>query len=635
MNRLLSIWHALRTAPLHTKLRLLRWNAPLLVVAMAAVHQFVVQTAVRPFSGLWSWWIELLIYSLTGSVAAWIGLTVIAAAVARRAAAEEELRQAFKELEINHHKLLALDRLGQHIAHADDEQAVLELTAQAPIQLTDARSSTVVTFDLESERLKLDMAWGLSEHYLRALRSRLEAGVSAERCRHCTVLHARSTSDCPLFEGLQTLAQSEGIGSVVCLPIRREEQRVGILSAYFPSANGPPEEQIRLLNILGGVVASALDSLRARARQIETLQALDRAAQAAEALDALCSQALGIAMEGWNAKTGGLFLYDEEEDVWSCRAQRGLDGVDSTSVLDLALRLSKEARRLGAPIISELDAHETPKLAAAACAPLITEGRVLGTLFLAVEQPGALHERHRDLLSTMAYQIALAVRNAQLYLEVHEMTVVRERLRLSREIHDGLAQTLGFLNLQAEHLGKLVAQGRADEAEQELAAMRQVIRGAYVDAREAIDGLRLSQETPEALAQNLEQYVQNFARQTGINAQFTVSPPELSTDPTTALQLLRIAQEALTNVRKHAQADQVEVRLIATDDEIELSVADDGRGFQLMEQNGAHSSHYRSHGLASMRERVESLGGSLTVATEPGRGARITAVVPTNTANNL
>ena len=205
---------------------------------MAAGHQFLVQTAVRPFSGAWSWWIELLIYSFTGSVVAWVGLTIIAAAAARRAAAEEELRRAFEELEINHNKLLALDRLGRRISHADDEQAVLELAAQAPIQLTDARSSTVVTFDVEGERLKLDMAWGLSDHYLRALRNRLDEGIPAERCRQCTVLFARASSDCPLFDGLQTVALHEGIQSVVCLPIHREEQRVGILSAYFPSATG-------------------------------------------------------------------------------------------------------------------------------------------------------------------------------------------------------------------------------------------------------------------------------------------------------------------------------------------------------------------------------------------------------------
>ena len=97
--------------------------------------------------------------------------------------------------------------LGQRLSSADDEQAVLELAAQAPLQLTAARASTVVSFDNERDRLKLDMAWGLSETYLSALRSRMDEGIPAARCRTCVPLRTKATSDCPLFVGLQTVAQ--------------------------------------------------------------------------------------------------------------------------------------------------------------------------------------------------------------------------------------------------------------------------------------------------------------------------------------------------------------------------------------------------------------------------------------------
>ena len=162
----------------------------------------------------------------------------------------------------------------------------------------------------------------------------------------------------------------------------------------------------------------------------------------------------------------------------------------------------------------------------------------------------------------MAHQIALGIRNAQLYDELRQMDVIKERLRLSREFHDGLAQTLGFLGLQAERVESLVAENQTERAETELSAMRQAIASAYTDVREAIDGLRFTTRHPEYLAGHLDDFVDDFAHQTGIDTQFISEPEDLAVETTTSVQLFRIAQEALTNIRKHAQAQRVEVRLL-------------------------------------------------------------------------
>jgi signal transduction histidine kinase len=205
------------------------------------------------------------------------------------------------------------------------------------------------------------------------------------------------------------------------------------------------------------------------------------------------------------------------------------------------------------------------------------------------------------------------------------MAVLEERYRLSREFHDGLAQTLGYLGLQSERLESLLKMGQMDTAVSEFAEMRRSIRAAYVDVREAIDGLRLGVEDVGQLAARLGEYTTEFTRQTGLSVNFTAVPDQINVLPATAVQLLRIAQEALTNVRKHAQAQEVDVRLRQIAGELELTITDDGRGFP----NALPvERRYHSHGLASMRERTESLGGMLTVATQPGQGTRITVVVP-------
>lgn len=617
----------LQALPLHRQLRRLRWLLPLLVFALAALHQWAVKGVVKALPPSWHNLSEVTVYSLTGSVVAWIGLTWIAAAAEHSAQAETRLRAAYAELEANHQKLLTLYDLGQRVAAADDEQAVLELAAQAPLQLTEARASSVVTFDEERNRLKLDMAWGLSERYLQALRARLEQGVDAERCRTCTSLKTHVSSDCPLFVGIQPIAQAEGIGSLICLPIAREQERVGIISAYFPSADGPPEDQVRLLNILGGAIAAMLESMRVRARQVGTLYALDQASQAStmDTLGEFAAQVLDIVMTGWEAQAGGLFLYQEGTHTWTCRAARGLGESLNSPQYALALDLVQKAHAQASPvIIPDLGGDSEHRLLSAAAAPLISEGETLGAIFLGARRRRALNERHTELLRTISHQTALAIRNAQLYNRLGQMAILEERYRLSREIHDGLAQTLGYLGLQAERLESLMTAGRVQAALQELGELRRTVRAAYVDVREAIDGLRLSVEQPGQLATRLRSYVNEFSRQSGVAADFEAFPEDLNVDPAVGLQLLRIAQEALTNVRKHALATQVYVRLMLNDKELELSVTDNGLGFPPSPKPESH----RSYGLTSMRERAQSLGGNLAVATRPGQGTRIIVTVP-------
>jgi len=245
-------------------------------------------------------------------------------------------------------------------------------------------------------------------------------------------------------------------------------------------------------------------------------------------------------------------------------------------------------------------------------------------LILADERPQVLHPRHSELLTTLAHQIALAIHHAQLYARMEEMVVVEERYRLSREFHDGLAQTLSYLTFLTDNLQELMDAQQLEAAKSEIGEIRQTLRSAYVDVREAIDGLRTRNDEPGALGEQLRDYVVAFARQTGLEPQLEITPSDFYTTPICALQLMRIAQEALSNVRKHAEAQHVYLSLQQCNDQLCLSIADDGKGFSL-EDNTGRSRHY---GLSSIRERAASLGGSVTIATRPQHGTRITVTIP-------
>ncbi|MFN8475650.1 MAG: GAF domain-containing protein [Anaerolineae bacterium] len=614
----------LSRVPLHILLRRVRWLVPLAVFAVAALERTFLVTWLGPSASSLSDTLDILILGVVGSVAAWIGLTLLANALERRSEAEHHLQVAYDELEANHQSLLALNRFGEQIAAADSEETVLELAAQAPIELMGARASSIVTFDDAANRVQLDVAWGLSEQYVRAMRAQMDAGIDATRCRECTTTRVRTRAGCPLFVGLEELAEAEGIASAVCMPIVREKERVGAILAYFPSADGPPDSSVRLLNVVQGEIAGMLDSRRLRARQMTTISALDQAAASEASLDRFTEQVLHITAAGWDAEAAALFLYEASSHTWTCRASHGLGDEISDARFELALNMARQTLS-GAPVIASTVPRPAGDVVSAAAAPLVTEGQVFGALFLGAHRPRAFTTRHTDLLTTAANQIALAVRNAQLYEQVRHMAVFEERYRLSREIHDGLAQTLAYLGLQMERLEKLVRVGRDDEAILEMGEMRESIRAAYVDAREAIDGLRLAAEHPEQVAARLADYVAHFRQQTGIETTFAAVPADLVADPDITLQLLRIAQEALTNVRKHAHAERVEVRLVEQRDEIEMTITDDGDGLPpALAANG----DYQRHGMATMRERAQSLGGRFSIVTGTGQGTRIIVAVP-------
>jgi len=619
-----------KNTPLHRRILRLRWVAPLAVLVLAAFHQFTIYALLQHVPPDWHSLLELAVYSLTGSVVAWLGLTWIGQAIAHQEEAEARLRRTYGELERTYRQLLAVHEIGRQVASAADVQEVLELAARAPVHLVEAKGSAVVSFDEVRDQLNLEMAWGLSDTYVRAMRQRIDAGIPADRCRGCIPLQARVTSDCPLFQGLQDMANAEGIASLLCLPITRQQGREGIITAYFSSPDGPPEAQVRSLNIVATEIAAALEGVRLRAQQIAAFYALENLTRLQQNLNGLLEQVLETTLAGWGVESGAILLYDDAASSWHHWAQRGLRDGPGDPRFGLAIRLAEEvcrARRvLLIPDLARYLSSEsamTYGLASALAAPLIAGEEVLGALVMFSSHRRLFQSRHAPLLSAIAHQAALAISNAQLHTQVQEMAILRERYRLSREMHDGLAQTLSSLGWQLDHLEMLLRRGDLEGLNRELADTRQAVRDAYMDVREAIDGLRLAVDHPGGLAAALAEHVANFEKRTGITAHFQADQELRPLPAQTGLQLLRIVQEALTNVRKHAAAHHAWVRLQSTSDGIELSIADDGQGFDPRLPRNRH--HL---GLASMRERARSLGGSFTLATSPGQGTRITVIVP-------
>jgi signal transduction histidine kinase len=196
---------------------------------------------------------------------------------------------------------------------------------------------------------------------------------------------------------------------------------------------------------------------------------------------------------------------------------------------------------------------------------------------------------------------------------------LEERARLSRELHDGLAQDLWLIKLTAARLAAL-----PDRDEEEVALSAELasqVDVALADARQAVMELRLAQDEARPLCELLRRFVVDFADRFGLPTDFECEDELQWIGHRSKAELLRIVQEALTNVRRHADASRVRVRVASEDGLISVLVRDNGRGFE----PGAVEAGF---GLSSMRERAALIGGRITVDSRPDDGTRVLVEVP-------
>jgi len=202
---------------------------------------------------------------------------------------------------------------------------------------------------------------------------------------------------------------------------------------------------------------------------------------------------------------------------------------------------------------------------------------------------------------------------------------LKERERIAREMHDGIAQNLAVLKIEAYKLKDLVK--RHDEAalHQEIDILEILLNQTYLEVRQTLYDLRASQRLDEGFWPTIERQVQEFERRNGVRVILQpLNPPVELWNELASVQILRIIQEALANVRQHARARRVDVRCLREARTIHFTVQDDGQGFP-REEVGTQSDHY---GLAVMKERAEAIGGHLQVDSLIGQGTTVTLVIP-------
>ena len=230
--------------------------------------------------------------------------------------------------------------------------------------------------------------------------------------------------------------------------------------------------------------------------------------------------------------------------------------------------------------------------------------------------------RELRLLDAIAGQVSLGVRNIRLAERVAELAAEGERGRIAREIHDGIAQMVFMLTLSLETAIDRVG-GDPEEQRRRLQDLTALAKNALWEVRQYIFDLRPLLAGDEGLVGAVQGQVKEFQAVSNLPVELAVSGEPQPLPIATSAALYRIVQEGLGNIFRHARASHVEIALAFESAVVALSIADDGIGMSEGEPGGRVG-----YGMGNLRQRVDDVGGTLDVRSEPGQGTRINVTVP-------
>jgi len=374
-----------------------------------------------------------------------------------------------------------------------------------------------------------------------------------------------------------------------------------------------------------------------RNRELSILNEISQTINESLDIDVLLRRSMEKLIQLTSADSGCLFLTNEK----NCELARKLHVGASAEIFkpESSLltndSLINEVARSNEPLvvqdINNLESTYKAYLAEAgfrsmAITPLMSRSGTVGVFALFSFQPGTFQPDRAGLFASIGNKLAAAVENARLYEKVQASAIAEERERISKELHDGLAQVLGYVITKSQATRQILR--KMAVATDNLIELENVAQDVYTDTREDILGLRTAISGDHDMITTIREYLALFNQMHGMKVTLEVSDrivPPLS--QRVELQAIRIMQEALSNIRKHAEATRAQVKLSTSDDEVVLTVQDDGKGFDVEKAGKNHDAKF---GIRTIRERAESINSRLIIESKPEYGTRVTLSIPLN-----
>jgi PAS domain S-box-containing protein len=486
----------------------------------------------------------------------------------------------------------------------------------------------------------------------------------------------------PLWADYRELALAYGLRSGWSTPILSSDGSVvGVFGIYGREPRSPTPQHLQTIKQITHLASVAIERKRSaeslRASELLARGQLDALTHTLDALaqesdpDRLLEHVLRTIIEQWGAHSvsvwdrepngDGLELFAMIEDgrfqtrsgamhpaarltalvqdhpVWRELLHTGLHAVcDLTDLPIVRVRVGSGPNAIWrevldngdwAPALMRFKAHlRELGVLTILFVPMLVAGRVAGFIGIRFTQKRDFRQEEIELTFALAHQATLAIQLTRLSAQSRQSAVMAERNRMARDIHDTLAQGFTGVIVQLEAAGEAMSQSRTARVSDHLNQASELARESLREARRSVQALRPQALEGKQLSDALKDLVKKMTAGTTVKAEFTSQGEQQKLPAEWEANLLRIGQEVLTNVLRHAQASEFEVRLVFDGREIRLDLRDNGCGFNPRRR-------HEGFGLQGMRERAEGMGGQLTIQSAAGEGTAISIVLPVPNAS--
>ena len=517
----------------------------------------------------------------------------------------------------------AVLEISQLFASAQAESEVVELILKLSIDVLGVRGASFVPLDDHTQPLAAKTRGEMPLPAADAWLEYLASPKMRARCSDCQSVETLSKS-CPLLIG--TFNEHT---SIYCVRLQRGEQEYGLLNLYLPESGDLSADAQEFLKKITDETAVALEAIRLRNRELNTLRQMNAIRAKTDPKTVLYEflQNLQESLELDYSLIIRQTSPGRPPDIWVSSGELPANVNRNIHGLFPTVLSSKDV-----VILKNYDQEENvkPDGYTIVGVPMITpEESITGVLLVGSNRNLELTQRQRGLIRSLASQAALVLNNMDMLAELEYRTLIDERNRLSREIHDGLAQTLGFLKLKIAQMNTYLEYGDYNQLEKTIPVCYEIVSDAYLDARQAIDGLRVP-NNESGIAGWLEKMVADFIENTGLEIDLTIKDDDLELPPEVNAQLMRVVQEALNNIRKHSQANHINISCGEYQDDLILEIRDNGIGF-----DSSDIQVPSTHGLRSMRERAELIGGEFQVIGKYHDGTIVRVRMPMNIRESI
>ena len=571
-----------------------------------------------PSNQIGSLWIRiyLSLVLIIGSILAFILFTRIIALSEIRENLQERLLESEQQTSKALRRLEAMFQVGQKFVDSIDENEVIDLVLQLLIELVGAQGASFVPLDDHSRPIAVTRYGDLPNMILDPWLEYLATPEVRQRCQVCENQKFLQTS-CPLLRG-QFIDET----GIYCIRLRRGDREFGVFNLYTPDKQVFDIETQTFLGTLIDETGLAVEGIRLRRKELTALREMQQFRQRVDPT-LLLNNILESILESVDAEIGILTVKHLNGHQGDSRLSIGKVPQYQQSFVE---GLIQTVMTSGEPImIGDIASNPTSNLSLRSLliTPLLSiTPTTIGAVLVGSTRIQGFSNRQLTLVQTMASQVAQILQNSDMAADIEYKAIMQERKRLAREIHDGLAQTLGYLKLQAAQIKTYLARGEINRAQVMIEQYYVTLSEAYKDARQAIDGLRVNVDE-DGIRVWLEETAIYFQEVSGLAVELSNVERIGELAPEIQAQIMRIVQEALSNVRKHAQARQVWIDCFGLDDELYIEVRDDGTGFLPEDLAGPSR-----HGLSGMRERADLINADFQVISQPGKGTTIRLRLP-------